>query len=1027
MEERRRLHHESRPLEWSELVDTQRDAIRSLHFLLAEMGKTIPRSQQQDDRDRDELVKLARITRTRTNRVMLIDGRRGTGKTSVLVTLVDLWSRTARRGAPDHSDDAVKAALGSVAVIPTEIVDLQPLPESAHLMLHVCGHLRRFANLSKTEASVERAIDAPATEKAWEAFARAAAKVWQPSNQRSSRLTPEDLAEEVADVELERLDLNDRFHKLIDALIAELRRHLGIEARPILLVVPIDDVDLNPWRSLEVLELVRWLYHPQVAFVLAGDALVFRDVIHADTLGNLARPFRNVRVEPTEVNELYGTSTIKSLANDIYNKVIPPSHHARIRLLSNSERLERLQSTLRTVEVRIDAPMLRRLGQDAPVNLFEYLRDASLARALPGELRRLLHFAEVLELRKELTLSSAQLSRFLVSDAWFRSDLADETLQAVLDGTSEPRFSMLVAPRHPFPGSGPDRPSFEVLDKSATVLAQLGRDGEVHRLPDQVADGLLLFAEMRSARLGRNSVKLPLCKVVSCRSPLRNRMSSWPLPRFRYHLEQRAFLRHTARLVTECQGDEENFVAWYLATVLQLDSTRKDSVVKQDTHWVLSQAAERFRDGDQTRTCEVVGIAAPEFGLSTKLAAHWLGLAEETFGTDWERFTRILRRRRRQWLGLQRTDRVPSEPTEHPWHQVVEVEITPEIDQFTTILRLGGLEFSQSYLKRLRHLQPLLKNTLKRRLRQSPDPQVRAGFILAEMWRRTTRDVESNAWSVTTGTRGLQVSPPMDPWSDVRSLEAGISLTKGIEIFSLKQGADFPTQSFEAALLPPLIGVIRELAWDIAVNTGAMQQQNAGDWWKPWPGVNVRAEGRQRITHWPAPLLVTHTDIALLCQAWNAICRAVQKVLGVEPGQYLVDRIAHDFIASIVDICTHSVPTRPQYLLSSDAASWRRLAARIEGVEVAQRPDRLRAFGAWRQSWKLFAAPELGLTDEAATTILGGSNGQPPDKAERETLRGVRFQLCTVFGLQPDDRRTDHPWATLVERPDRPKTRHQGS
>lgn len=114
------------------------------------------RSQQMDDRDRDELVELARIPRTRTNRVMLIDGKRGTGKTSVLVTLVDLWSRTAKRGAPDQRDDAVKAALGSVAVIPTEIVDLQPLPESAHLMLHVCGHLRRFATRAKREASADR-------------------------------------------------------------------------------------------------------------------------------------------------------------------------------------------------------------------------------------------------------------------------------------------------------------------------------------------------------------------------------------------------------------------------------------------------------------------------------------------------------------------------------------------------------------------------------------------------------------------------------------------------------------------------------------------------------------------------------------------------------------------------------------------------------------------------------------------------------------------------------------------------------
>jgi hypothetical protein len=1024
--ERGRLHRESRPLEWAELLHTQKLAIRSIHALLREIAADLARPRRQVEGDDDELVKLARIDRDRSNRVLLIDGGRGTGKTSVLVTLVDLWSRTARSRGAKYPDATVRAALAAMAIVPTAIVDLQPLPESAHLMLHVCGHLRGFATLGRREPSGEQARDASATETAWEAFARAAAKVGQPRNERSSRLTPEDLAEELADVEVERLELNDLFHRFVNAILAELRTRLSIEsARPILLVVPIDDADLNPWRSLEVLDILRWLHHPHVAFVLAGHSTLFGQVIHADTLGNLARPLRALELAPSGLNAIYGAARLKSLAKDLYNKIVPPSHRVQLRSLSSEGRLARVRPSLRRIAITIHAPVVRRLGYAEPTNLFEYLRDAGLAAALPAELRRLLHFVQVTEPPRRDESWTTRLSRAvldLVGDAWSRSDFADELLRAATDDdlqrlAARVRFGIPVARRTPFPGSGTDRPRFEILGEDAAVTARLSREEEPGQVLSKLAHGLMLYVETRAARLGQGHPGLPLCKAVLCRTPLRKRMHGWPVPDFRYHLEQRAFLRYTNRLLADCGGDEETFVAWYLSAVVQLEEGHMERVARRDAHWVLARAVAMFRARNRVRASRLVRIAAPEFGTSTALAARWLDLAQEMFGRDWERFLPVLRQQRRRWLGLRRDDKAPDDPRTHPWHRIVETDVTPEITGAIATFRQAGLELSGEHLRQLRNLDRFPGPERRGSLSEIPDLQLRARLLVHRLWDTVVENREIDAWSVTLDRGELHVGPPADPWQALRPVGDGVRVAKAIEIATVVRGPDRAAARFEAELVSPSIRTVRELAWDLAVADGSERPPKAPEPWRRWPGVNVVVRKRQRSALWPTPLLGTHTDLALLCEEWNAINLAARDRIEQGAGGDLVDRIALDFLVAIVDVCTHAKPRRGPLTRASDAAAWRQLAERIERVELPERgkrPDRLRAFAAWRKIWRLFAAPELGLSDAAAAAILAG--GHALGMAEKSALRRARRELCQAAGLAPEDQRRDSPWFAAIER-----------
>ena len=48
------------------------------------------------------------------------------------------------------------------------------------------------------------------------------------------------------------------------------------------LVVPIDDADMQPRRTVELLDLLRTLWHPQVVFLLAGHEDLFFKRLHAD-------------------------------------------------------------------------------------------------------------------------------------------------------------------------------------------------------------------------------------------------------------------------------------------------------------------------------------------------------------------------------------------------------------------------------------------------------------------------------------------------------------------------------------------------------------------------------------------------------------------------------------------------------------------------------------------------------------------------------------------------------------------------
>ena len=94
---------------------------------------------------------LPHLDEERLNHVVLLDGGRGGGKTGLFVTMLEWWSRrllqaeTSRREDPSASPEPEKLrALLHLTqdVVSVGMIDLQPLPPSINLLMHMVGQLQ---------------------------------------------------------------------------------------------------------------------------------------------------------------------------------------------------------------------------------------------------------------------------------------------------------------------------------------------------------------------------------------------------------------------------------------------------------------------------------------------------------------------------------------------------------------------------------------------------------------------------------------------------------------------------------------------------------------------------------------------------------------------------------------------------------------------------------------------------------------------------------------------------------------------
>lgn len=344
---------------------------------------------------------LPRIDPKRLNHAVLLDGKRGSGKTALMLTLLDAWSRDTRYrlgGVPSKLCEGVfkpVADLEARLIVPVGLIDLQPLPESTSLIMHLAGQLYRVVEGLEPDSSrsgggrESAAWHAGAEEEilkskaAWNRFLRAAAAGWDGNRlQRATNLDPESYAVEFEQTERQRLDVVSSFRAFMDALVSD---YEGLRApqnlKPPLFVISVDDGDMNVSRVVELLDLVRTLWHPRVVFLLTGDSELFQAALDVAEVGRLMAPVRGIGLLQSTIEKPQETAL--KVATDIYNKAIPKGHRIRLHVPSLHERMELLRDVLATLPAPDRIPQLE--------NMYAYFRAREQAQLLlPSRLRDLI-------------------------------------------------------------------------------------------------------------------------------------------------------------------------------------------------------------------------------------------------------------------------------------------------------------------------------------------------------------------------------------------------------------------------------------------------------------------------------------------------------------------------------------------------------------------------------------------------------------------------------------------------------------
>lgn len=319
------------------------------------------------------------------NNVILIEGRRGTGKTTLFLSLLREWK---------YPEDPQ-----SRLCVPLSIIDMHTLPPDTNL-LHLIGQcLRRL--IDDLEASdptrtpprsqSEPKLDTPRQH--WERFSETVARTWNANlENRKSLLDPEDYNYELDEAERHRLMLSHAFFELVESLEDRLiRLSLPAKQRPVrdrpdhrrpLIVIPIDDSDMNPEHTYNLLKMFRLLWHPRVAYLLTGHSELFLASLRSHFLGALYHGIGGF--SPDMRRGMMMTADHVYLADEMFRRAIPPGHRCTISTVALADRTPLLWGPR-----PVDGP--RPPDSEMVRNQLEayFTRWPALRHALPGTRRRI--------------------------------------------------------------------------------------------------------------------------------------------------------------------------------------------------------------------------------------------------------------------------------------------------------------------------------------------------------------------------------------------------------------------------------------------------------------------------------------------------------------------------------------------------------------------------------------------------------------------------------------------------------------
>lgn len=1020
---------EASPLSWNALTDEQREAVKGIASLfgdLSERSWTRPASHGAFDRF------LPRIDLERRNHVALIAGERGIGKTAVLLTLLQMWSER-ERGEPSEARKEIPDDVFRGRVVPVGLVDLQPLPEGTNLLVHLAGQLSRLVDAMQDGYRATGAHDGwnpmkseePLSRKRWRAFVQAAAAGWEGRlDARRGVLDPEAFALEFEEVERHRLDVPERFRELCDALADEYPKVFRQQRGTPFFVISVDDADMNPKRVLELLDLVRTLWHPRVGFVITGNGALFLDVLKKQ-LG-----FEN--------------NSNDKLPEAIFNKAMPIYQRYGLSELSLAARRQIVGNTLASIPV-FDHPL-------KPQNLLDYLEVNRLASAiLPENMRELRDF--------EIRLARHGFDYKSLRGWHVRGRRYEATALATA------RLE------------GPDVSDIEV------AVEVLPDDDYVHRLHMGMSYQMILLDTQAVDH--REKFQIALARTVAEGLHFNWPFPRWRT--WLEYCALLSLIRHIFGIEVDDEVEAEEIVYWrrygrctkpttrdrafrtFIDATLQYVDFRRQRIQKSQGSLSAALAAlaqqsnpevpgwevllrklddladdpNALREEREWATLYITLFAAPEHELSSDVANRILERLKQRHVRDWNDVRTRLRELRLE-AARQLREQFGTREEKKP-------------DPSAVLERIDARSTMYAWVSEVSQIEPP-KDDLMRLLGEFPNhcvvhqPATAASYFDLERWgifSRNTSDSLRNRWLDRIGALPKGgISAPLAAlalWNEaiklgaIKRFEALKSAPTPEEMrkrFALL-GADpwgFTGQeelltwkeirlhraSFawhvDTELNGTLEGVLFELLWDVTMDAADEKWVGKGplEWWQP---IATRIRGSSREYPWPVPAFPACYDYRLFAESYNEQIRRIRTALESLPLDHDVGAYFADYyVRALADLDAD----RKIHAEWSTTIKWSKWNEIWKQGQKSTNGARYRTFIQWCQSIPLLAAPESGLSADCARLIL---EALPVSAEQKDALRKIRRERVRHVGIHDEEEirkelaRIDaendqHPWVS---------------
>lgn len=317
---------DTRPLGTDELTEDQRRAIARFEALLAQhTGQTSGTGQGAND----PFVGPGTFEAKPLHRVILFDGKRGTGKTA---TMLSALAKLVEE--PDRAGGA-RSPAPHLALTPVSFDDV---PDDTHAFAFLATAIARVVDWLAARDGVPTACERRELQRQFRPLCETTLGWGRPGHDGRS----------LADVVAEQLEADKGWHGLrarwrafLDLLFRDLEA-TGRLTSGGLLLMPIDDLDLQPGRARELLLAMRMISHPRLIYVMTGDSQHLGDLLSWEIEGELRERTRLGADGPESLRE-----RAVELGHAQLLKAIPPSNTVPLPLWSLATFVQRAIARLK--------------------------------------------------------------------------------------------------------------------------------------------------------------------------------------------------------------------------------------------------------------------------------------------------------------------------------------------------------------------------------------------------------------------------------------------------------------------------------------------------------------------------------------------------------------------------------------------------------------------------------------------------------------------------------------------------------